>query len=129
ARHQPGCSRHARGALVRVESCAPERSGGAAGAAAGERRFDCGARDVRREVTTPAGAEHAIRPEHLTVHAATPPAVGCTFPVHFFLSGSLVMDHIAYPPETVEGWYALHQLFTLPPDFSGRAAERESAIA
>ena len=39
------------------------------------------------------------------------------------------MAHIAYPPETVEGWYALHQLFALPPDFSGRAAERESAIA
>jgi len=39
------------------------------------------------------------------------------------------MDHIAYPPETVEGWYALHQLFALPPDLARRPAERDSAIA
>jgi hydrogen peroxide-dependent heme synthase len=37
------------------------------------------------------------------------------------------MEPIAHPPETIEGWYALHQIFAVPP--SARAASDSSACA
>lgn len=35
------------------------------------------------------------------------------------------MDSIAHPPATLEGWYALHQVFSLPADARDPAARRD----
>jgi chlorite dismutase len=39
------------------------------------------------------------------------------------------MEPIAHPPETLEGWYALHQIFTVPPSGISDSHERERAVA
>jgi chlorite dismutase len=38
------------------------------------------------------------------------------------------VDPVAHPPETVEGWYALHQLFAIPPAAAVNAEHRASAL-